>query len=126
MNQQENQFTLSVEKTAERLKTNVEQGLSILEADRRLMAYGPNTLENKKQKSLFLILVQQFNNPIVWILLAATILAFFTGEHIEGIAVVIVIAVNASIGLFMEMLILLTHSVFCRCVQRIDNDNILS
>lgn len=90
------------------------------------MAYGPNTLENKKQKSLFLILVQQFNNPIVWILLAATILAFFTGEHIEGIAVVIVIAVNASIGLFMEMLILLTHSVFCRCVQRIDNDNILS
>jgi Ca2+-transporting ATPase len=124
MNQKENYFTLSVDKTAELLKTDAKQGLSVLEADRRLKEYGANTLENKKQKSLFLILVQQFNNPIVWILLAATILAFFTGEHIEGIAVVIVI--NASIGLFMEMLILLTHSVFCRCVQRTDNDNILS
>lgn len=103
MKKKETYFTLSAEKTAETLQTDLKQGLSMSEVSKRLKEHGHNILERKKQRSSFLILIQQFNNPIVWILVVAAVLAFVSGEPVEGIAVVIVIIVNMLIGFFMEL-----------------------
>ncbi len=103
MKEKDAYFAVSAEKIAEMFQTDLEQGLSMSEVGKRLKEYGHNTLERKKQRSPFLIFIEQFNNPIVWILVVAAILAFFSGEFVEGVAVVIVIVVNTLIGFFMEM-----------------------
>src|SRR6056297_1849574 len=82
--------------------TDSSEGLSDEEAQRRLEEYGLNVLKKKKQQSAWQILVEQFANPLVWLLISAAVLAFIFGEIPEGIAIVIVIVVNAAIGFYME------------------------
>lgn len=84
------------------LDTDAESGLSENEAQQRLKKYGPNQLKEHKQKSLFQILIDQINNPIVYLLTAATILAFIFGDIPEGIAIIVVLVLNTAIGFWME------------------------
>jgi Ca2+-transporting ATPase len=84
------------------LKTRAEQGLTQAEAQERLKQYGANSLEGKKTDSVWQTLLAQFINPIVWILIVAAGVAFAFQHTLEGVAVVIVIAINAAIGFFME------------------------
>jgi len=91
-----------IQEVAKHFETNVENGLDKKEVHKRLEKYGPNLLKQKKGKSLLTIFFEQFVDPIVWILIAASILAFAFGETLEGVAVVIVIVINSLIGFFME------------------------
>jgi len=84
------------------LRTDPLKGLDSEEADKRFQQYGPNELEAEKTKSPLLIFLQQFLNPIVYVLAVATVLAFVFEEWIEGIAVLIVIFLNSIIGFIME------------------------
>jgi Ca2+-transporting ATPase len=84
------------------LKTQAEQGLTQAESETRLNQYGSNSLEGKKTESVWHTLLAQFVNPIVWILIVAAAVAFAFQHTLEGVAVVIVIAINAAIGFFME------------------------
>lgn len=86
----------------ERLNTDLTVGLTQVEATRRLAQYGPNTLEQAQGRSVFSILVAQFRSLIVALLAAATIIAFAMGDHIEAIAILVVIVINAAIGFFTE------------------------
>jgi P-type Ca2+ transporter type 2C len=95
-------FVRSVEEVLQALKTNVAQGLSAEEVRRRQEQYGKNTLEEKKKVSVWSMLVSQFVNPIVWILIAAAAIAFAFQHVLEGIAVMIVVVINTLIGFFME------------------------
>ncbi|MCL4386952.1 cation-transporting P-type ATPase, partial [Patescibacteria group bacterium] len=52
-------------------------GLSTSEALKRFERFGPNVLPEKPPPSSFSILVSQFKNPLVYILLAAGIVTFF-------------------------------------------------
>lgn len=99
----ETYFTQSVGEVARAFETDAERGLSKNEIARRLDRYGHNSLTKKKQKSPFFIFLEQFNNPIVWILIVACILAFVSKEIVEGFAVTGVIAINTMIGFFMEL-----------------------
>ncbi|MBT8230242.1 MAG: cation-transporting P-type ATPase, partial [Bacteroidia bacterium] len=62
-----------------------------------------NILETFKQRSLFNIFLSQFTSPLVWVLAAATILAFLFQEWLEGMAVLVVIFINSMIGFYMEV-----------------------
>lgn len=84
------------------LGSDPEQGLSSAQAEQLLQQHGPNLLEEKEQKSLWKVLGKQFVNPIVWLLIAAGVAAFAFGEIPEGVAVVIVIVINAAVGFIME------------------------
>ena len=63
--------TLTVEQTANALATDVENGLSSEEAQRRLEKYGPNKLQEKKKKSWIRVFFEQMNNPMIFVLFAA-------------------------------------------------------
>ena len=78
-------------------------GLSIKEAKKRLDRYGRNRIRAKQQKSLFRIFLEQINNPVIYLLSAATIIAFVFGDIPEGIAIIVVIVLNTLIGFFMEV-----------------------
>lgn len=86
----------------DQLSTDQEKGLSESEAEKRLKSHGPNQLEEQEQKSLFQIFIDQINNPIVYLLTAAAVLAFVFGDIPEGIAIIVVLVLNTIIGFWME------------------------
>ena len=95
------------------LGSNVEQGLTSQEAGERLLKYGPNKLPEKKKTPLFLVFLGQFNDPMIFILLAAALLSvaisiyntIHNGESFDFADPVIIMGVcvlNAIIGTVQE------------------------
>ncbi|MCI5076471.1 cation-transporting P-type ATPase [Oricola sp.] len=79
------------------------RGLSHDEAARRLEAYGPNELRKKAKTSFLVVLISQFQSPIVYLLVAAAALALLLGETVEFVAIVAVLLINAAIGFTTEI-----------------------
>jgi P-type Ca2+ transporter type 2C len=85
------------------LDTDHENGLSETEAKKRLQQYGPNALTSAPRRSVLSILVAQLKSLIVVLLIAAASLAFLLNETIEGLAILVVIILNAIIGFLTEL-----------------------
>lgn len=94
--------TLPVADAFARLEADAAAGLTQAEASRRLAAHGPNTLAPSHHRSAGVILLAQFRSLIVALLVAATAIAFAMGDHLEAIAILVVIAINAGIGFLTE------------------------
>ena len=67
--------TKSAKEVVQELEVNPQEGLSSEEASKRLLKYGPNKLAEKKKTPLFLVFLSQFNDPMIYILLAAALLS---------------------------------------------------
>lgn len=80
-----------------------EHGLSPAEVSERQQQYGKNTLKAAAAKSIWVIILDQFKNLIVVLLLAAAIVSLFFGDYLEAVAIGVVIAINAAIGFFTEL-----------------------
>jgi len=80
----------------------IVKGLSTAEAEKRLSTYGYNTLMDKKKISPFVIFLAQFNDFIVWVLIAATIISGLMGEMSDAITILIIIVINAILGFIQE------------------------
>ncbi|HXG31334.1 MAG TPA: HAD-IC family P-type ATPase, partial [Thermodesulfobacteriota bacterium] len=78
-------------------------GLSTVEAKRRLKRYGPNRFKETRKKSALLVFVNQFKSLILLLLAVAALLSFAFEEWIEGVAIIVVIIINAAIGFLMEI-----------------------
>ena len=101
----EKDFTLhtqTIEEVTLLLNSDTEQGLSIDEAKDRLEHFGLNAIEEAKTISPFKILVNQFKSPIVFLLLFAAGMSFWFQEWLDGIAILLVLIINAAIGFYME------------------------
>jgi magnesium-transporting ATPase (P-type) len=85
----------------QRLNTS-SKGLSTKDAEERVKIVGPNILYRQNKESAFRILLRQFLNPLIYVLLAATILAIAMGKITDGIVVFSVIVINAIIGFIQE------------------------
>lgn len=83
------------------LQSDAANGLTSNEAKKRLKD-GSNKIEAKKDKSIWIIFLSQFKSPLVWLLVFAAGLSFYFGELLDGIAILIVILINALIGFYME------------------------
>lgn len=94
---------LSIEDTIKQFQTNINQGLSIHEANNRNKTFGLNIYESQPQKSVWLILLEQFKSPIVYLLAFGALVSLYFQNYIEAIAIAVVILVNALIGFLMEM-----------------------
>jgi Ca2+-transporting ATPase len=79
------------------------QGLNSHQVEKQRQKHGWNRLKEAKQRGAGAILVDQFKSPIIALLAIAAVLAFTFQEWIEGIAVVIAIAMNAIIGFVTEL-----------------------
>jgi len=85
------------------LDVSVDEGLGSSEVKKRRGEYGRNRLRSAESKSAWRILVEQFKSLIVLMLGAAVALSFAFGEWVEGVAVGVVIVVNAAIGFVTEL-----------------------
>lgn len=79
-----------------------ENGLSAEEARDRLQKYGPNKLPDAKLDSLALIFFKQFQSPLIYILLLASLIVFFMGEFVDGSIILFVLIFNAIVGTIQE------------------------
>lgn len=93
--------TLTPEKALALLNSN-PNGLTDEEAERRLREYGKNMIKKKRGWRKLKILATQFNDALVWILLAAAFLALFFGEIRDVIIISTIVLINASVGFFQE------------------------
>jgi len=67
--------TKSANEVLQELDVNPSSGLTSEEAGQRLLKYGPNKLAEKKKTPLFLVFLSQFNDPMIYILIAAALLS---------------------------------------------------
>ena len=94
-------YTKDVKKIYEELKTN-ENGLSKIEAKKRLEQYGENVLIEKKGNSLFKMILMQLTDKMIIILFIASFLSFILGELAEGVVILIIILINTVISIIQE------------------------
>jgi Ca2+-transporting ATPase len=96
-------FVLTTKDVVKQLNSDVEYGLTREEVQRRIIRYGKNNIPQKGTKKRGRIFIEQFLDPIIYILTVATLLAFFFRDWSEGIAILIVITITVIIGFFMEL-----------------------
>ena len=77
-------------------------GLSSDEAARRLTQVGPNELEAAKRVSPWRLLLQQFQNVLIVILLAATGLSIALGHGLESLAIAVIVLLAVLLGFVQE------------------------
>jgi len=91
-------YALSAEAVAERLATDVATGLTSAEAARRISEHGPNALAQPPRRPRILLFLDQFRSLIVYVLVAAAVLAAAVGDFKDPIAIAAVLLVNGVIG----------------------------
>lgn len=84
------------------LDTTINQGLSQVEVNKRLDLYGLNELASPKKRSLWLKFFDQLKDFMIIILLIASLLSFITGDIPEGILVIVIVLLNALLGIAQE------------------------
>jgi calcium-translocating P-type ATPase len=80
-----------------------QTGLAQREAERRLLQFGPNSLERRKRRRWLPALAHQFTHPLALLLWAAAGLAWIAGILAVAVAIVVVIAINAAFAFIQEM-----------------------
>lgn len=78
------------------------KGLTDHEAQKRLEKFGANELKKQKKESLLIRFIKQFNNLLIYILLIAAFTTFLMNHLIDSIVILLVVLVNALIGLIQE------------------------
>lgn len=71
------------------------QGLSSQEARSRLEKYGPNELEETARKTPLAMLLAQFTDFMILVLIASAIIAGAIGEVTNSLAIATIVVLNA-------------------------------
>jgi len=79
-----------------------EHGLSGLEAARRLAAYGPNEPVPVRRLPAVVQLFQLFANPLVIILLVASVIAGSLGQHVDALIIVTMVILGVTINFWQS------------------------
>ncbi len=95
-------YLQTVEEVLDAFEVDPEMGLSDKEVEARRKKFGPNILEEQEKESIWQIFISQVNNPVIYLLSAAALLAFIFGDLAEGVAILVVLLVNTFIGFWME------------------------
>jgi Ca2+-transporting ATPase len=77
-------------------------GLTSSEARKRLERYGPNELQEARRISPWQILLEQFKNVLIIILLIATVISFFLGHGLESVVIAVIVLFAVLLGFVQE------------------------
>jgi magnesium-transporting ATPase (P-type) len=92
---------VSANDTLARLETR-ESGLDTAEVKQRLAQHGLNRLPKSKPRSALSRFITQFHNLLIYVLLAAAVLAALLGHGVDTAVILGVVLVNAVIGFIQE------------------------
>jgi magnesium-transporting ATPase (P-type) len=92
---------IPVDDVMARLETS-KDGLDAEAAAGRLKDYGPNRLAATVRRGPLKRFLAQFDNLLIYVLLAAAVLAVLIGHAIDALVILAVVMVNTAIGFFQE------------------------
>ena len=93
---------MSAGDVVKRLATNSEKGLDAEEASVRLQKHGPNRLPEGKKRGPFMRFLAQFNNVLVYVLLAAGFTKLMLNLWVYAAIIFGVVVLNALLGFIQE------------------------
>ena len=79
-----------------------KQGLSTEEARDRLLSYGPNKIREIKKRTVLQMILDQFKDFMILVLIAAAVVSGIIGELKDTIAILVIVILNAVIGFIQE------------------------
>jgi len=94
--------SLSAERALAELGGERQQGLSSAEASRRLQRLGRNRLPEPKRRGAWRRFLGQFDNILIYVLLASALGALYTGDQVDAAVIFGVVFINAMIGFVQE------------------------
>ena len=97
-----NWHALDADVVALKLASNATTGLSSVDASARLVSNGPNQIATARRRGLVGMLVAQFADPTVLVLLGAAGIAAILGEVSDIAAIVAIVLLNAVLGVVQE------------------------
>ena len=106
--------TMSAAEAAAALDSNLDQGLTAEQVRRRLARFGSNELQEAPRRTFWQMLLDQFNQFLVLILLAAAIVSALVGwsefnrtgetaEFVDAAAIMAIVILNAILGVVQEV-----------------------
>ena len=84
------------------LESDPHQGLTGPEVAERLARFGPNSLPAPKGAGLLRRVLRQFNNPLIYVLLAAGAITAWLAEYVDSAVIFGVVVINATVGFLQE------------------------
>lgn len=94
--------TLSVDETSHRLESSINSGLTTAAVIERRARYGANALNEKAGRSPWRMLLGQFSDFMILVLIAAAFISGLVGDVQDTVAIVVIIILNAIIGFVQE------------------------
>ena len=93
-------WSTSTDEALNTLSSRLE-GLNQKEVKDRLNEYGPNILKAKNDSTLILF-INQFKNPIMLIMIIATIISIMTGDWIDSLIILLIVFASVLLSFFQE------------------------
>lgn len=92
----------NVEEIGRNLSSDFEKGLSDARVLEQRKIHGENVLPEGKKKRWWMLLLGQFKNTLVTILLVAALLTFSIAEYLDTTVITIAVLINVLIGFLQE------------------------
>lgn len=92
----------SVADVKRHFKVDLKEGLKSTEIDRKLRIYGPNSLSQVRETTVFSVLLGQFTNFFIVLLIIAAIISAFTHGVFQATVLAVIILLNVIVGFFQE------------------------
>jgi magnesium-transporting ATPase (P-type) len=93
--------SLTPEDSLQRLQSD-SGGLTAAEAEARRTRFGPNRLPRRAATTVLVLYLHQFKSPLVYLLLAATVVSLVIGDWTDAVFIFAVLQINAVIGVLQE------------------------
>ena len=85
-----------------RLLNTEKQGLNMAEVEERLKHYGKNELTEKRKTSMFVLIIRQLSDVMIFILMVAAAISFLIGDLKDALVILVIVLLNAIIGIVQE------------------------
>ncbi|KAG7295830.1 ATPase-P-type (transporting)-HAD super-sub IC, partial [Plutella xylostella] len=93
---------LSWEEVAARLNVDVRRGLSWREANDRMNFVGPNEFHVKEEEPLWRKYIEQFQNPLILLLLGSAFVSIFMRQYDDAISITVAIIIVVTVAFVQE------------------------
>ncbi|MCG6536527.1 MAG: HAD-IC family P-type ATPase, partial [Syntrophales bacterium LBB04] len=87
---------------SDQLESHIEKGLTQAQAKERLERLGYNELKERPRPGFWSMLLDQFNNFLVIILIGAAVVSILLGEIVDAVAIMVIVILNAIVGVVQE------------------------
>jgi Ca2+-transporting ATPase len=95
-------FAVPASELLQSFGTDTEKGLSMPESNSRLERYGPNKLAEAPASPAWRMLLRQFTEVVVLMLIGAAVIAGIVGEWADSLAILAIVLLNGVIGFLQE------------------------